>query len=106
MNVSGIYTEGSPATGVLVIVSGDSDSYYQIATRDGSDIQEATITGIAGGEYSVSVFVVEENGLPFERVTTVPNRLSVERSKQSWTQNLTACHAFCLICCDAICRRC
>ena len=83
VRVTGRFTEGSPATGVLVIVSGDSDSYYHIATRDGSDIQEATITGIAGGEYSVSVFVVEENGLPFERAATVPSHLSMEGSKQS-----------------------
>ena len=68
-----------------MIVSSDSrsDSYYHIATRNGSDIQEATITSIAGGEYNVSVFVVEENGLPFERAATLPTHLSVERSKQS-----------------------
>ena len=87
VRVTGRYIEGSPATGVLVIVSGDSDSYYHIATRDGSDIQEATVTGIAGGEYSVSVFVVEENGLPFERAANLPSPLSMEESKMSRERN-------------------
>ena len=80
-----------------MIVSGDSDSYYHIATRDGSDIQEATITGIAGGEYSVSVFVVEENGLPFERAATVPSPLSVEESKRY--QRINSILTFCIITC-------
>ena len=83
MRVTGRYTEGSPATGVLVMVSNGTAVYYHNATRDGSDIiQEATITGVASGEYNVSVFVVEENGLPFERAASSPRPLVVEKSKK------------------------
>ena len=33
------------------------------------------------GAYGVSVFVMEENGLPLKRVATKPNKIKVENSK-------------------------
>ena len=84
MRVTGRFVEGSPATGVLVIVSGDSGVIYYIGSRNDSEV---TIPGLAGGEYTVSVFVVEENGLPFERAAIIPEHLLLETSKNvpySW----------------------
>ena len=82
VRVTGSFTDDSTATGVLVIVIGDSEVIYHKASRDGTDkIKETLITGLAGGEYSISVFVVEENGLPFERVATSPKLVAVETSK-------------------------
>ena len=78
--MTGSFTGDSTATGVLVIVIGDSKVIYHNASRDGTDkIKETLITGLAGGVYSISVFVVEENGLPFERVATSPKLVAVER---------------------------
>ena len=82
--MTGSFTDDSTATGVLVIVIGDSEVIYHMhkASRDGTDkIKEILITGLAGGEYRISVFVVEENGLPFERVATSPKLVAVETSK-------------------------
>ena len=80
--MNGTFTDDSTATGVLVIVSSDSEVIYHKATREGSDkIKEVVISGLVGGEYSISVFVVEDNGLPFERVATLPQLVAVERSK-------------------------
>ena len=80
--VTGDFIDGSTATGVLLIAIGDSEVIYRKASRDGTDkIKETFITGLAGGEYSISVFVVEENGRPFERVATSPKVVAVETSK-------------------------
>ena len=82
VRVIGSFTDDSTATGVLVIVFGDSEVIYHKASRDGTDkIKETLITGLAGGEYSISVFVVEKDGLPFERVATSPKLVAVETSK-------------------------
>ena len=81
VRVTGRFVEGSPATGVLVIVSGDSGIHYHNSSKSGSGSHEVTIPGLAGGDYAVSVFVVEENGLPSERAAIIPEHLSVEQSK-------------------------
>ena len=82
VRVTGSFTNDPRATGVLVIVSRDSEVIYHKATREDSDkIIETVISGLAGGEYSVSVFVLEDNGLPFGRVATLPQPVAVERSK-------------------------
>ena len=83
VRVTGTYVEGSPSTGVLVIVSGESrsDTRYHMSSRDSHAV---TIPGLAGGEYTVSVFVVEENGLPFERTAIIPQHLSVQTSMKAY----------------------
>ena len=83
VRVTGRFVEGSPATGVLVIVSGDSGVTYHMSSRRGSGNHAVTIPGLAGGDYTVSVFVVEENGLPFERAAIVPEHLSVVTSENA-----------------------
>ena len=93
--MTGSFTDDSTATGVLVIVIGDSEVIYHKASRDGTDkIKETLITGLAGGEYSISVFVVEENGLPFERVATSPKLVIVETSKIVQIDDLCNVHSY------------
>ena len=95
--MTGSFTDDSTATGVLVIVIGDSEVIYHKASRDGTDkIKETLITGLAGGEYSISVFVVEENGLPFERVATSPKLVAVdpETSKIVLIDDLFNVHSY------------
>ena len=86
--MTGDFIDGSTATGLLIIIyslTNDSDVHYIYIAR-GSMLQQSksvdmNVTGLAGGEYSISVFVVEENGLPFERVATSPKLVAVETSK-------------------------
>ena len=58
LRVTGTLTNNSTATGVFVIVSSDYEVIYHKATRKDSDkIIETVISGLAGGEYSVSVLL-------------------------------------------------
>ena len=75
VRVTGDFIDGSTATGLLIIIyslTNDSNVHYIVGGHN---------SGLAGGEYSISVFVVEENGLPFERVATSPKLIVVETSK-------------------------
>ena len=84
VRVTGDFIDGSTATGLLIIIyslTNDSDVHY---IAGGSTSQQprnvhVSVPGLAGGEYSISVFVVEENGLPFERVATSPKLVAVDR---------------------------
>ena len=86
VRVTGNFLNGSTATGLLIIIyslTNDSDVHYNAG---GSTSQQprnvhVSVPGLAGGEYSISVFVVEGNGLPFERVATSPKLVAMERGK-------------------------
>ena len=82
--MTGDFIDGSTATGLLIIIIGGSEIHYQFMTREGSKLNvEGAMLGLAGGLYSISIFVVEENGLPFERVATRPRTTSLANSKLS-----------------------
>ena len=84
VRVTGDFIGGSTATGLLIIIyslTNDSNVHY---ITGGSMLQQqrnvhVSVTSLAGGEYGISVFVVEENGLPFERVATSPKLVAVEK---------------------------
>ena len=38
---------------------------------------EVVISDLLGGDYQVSVFVVEENGLPFSRAAVAPKQIAI-----------------------------
>lgn len=40
-----------------------------------------TVAGLSVGQYGVSVFVLDENGLPFNRSASVPKRILVQNKK-------------------------
>ena len=77
--MTGDFIEGSTATGVLVSVLNEKGPQHHMVTKesDRSEI-ESVISGVAGGQYTVSVFVVDEDGLPFHRAATKPRRVSVD----------------------------
>ena len=93
VRVTGDFIEGSTATGVLgIIVNVDHFEirYHNVIMVPKVNVTvtvlgmhvEGVISGLAGGQYRISLFVVEENGLPFNRVATRPSRvISVEHSK-------------------------
>lgn len=81
IRITGNFIDGATATGLLVIVyslTNGSDVYYHGHTiGEDEQVFDTVIEDLAGGDYGVSVFVIEENGLPFERVVTRPKVVSV-----------------------------
>ena len=77
----GHFINESNATGVLVIISSLKDVYYCLFIRDQQKVT-ASVAGLPGGQYSISVFVVE-NGIPFERTATEPKLVVVENAIDS-----------------------
>ena len=76
--IAGDFIAGSEAMGILIIthaISNDSITNYTFIPR--SMIGEKSIMGLSSNQYSVSVFVVEGNGLPFNRTATRPQVVSV-----------------------------
>ena len=74
VRVTGDFIDGSMATGLLIVgysLTDDSDVYY--IYKDYEQNIVASLTGLTGSQYGVSVFVVEENRLPFSRVATTPS---------------------------------
>ena len=55
---------------------------------------DMNVVGLLGGNYSMSLFVVEENGLPFERVATSPKHVAVESSKIVLIDDLFNVHSY------------
>ena len=77
---------GSSAIGILIVVySANNDSNnimikYHFMHR--SNIRRTiTMTNLLSGQYEVSVFVVEENGLSFNRSATTPRNVSLVEGK-------------------------
>ena len=81
VRVTGDFIDGSTATGLLILIyslTDDSDTYYIYKNYEQNVV--ASVTGLTGSHYGVSVFVVEKNGLPFSRVAAIPSL--VENSAQ------------------------
>ena len=86
--MTGDFIDGSTATGVLTVSVDFSTSkiFYHLIKR-GSDEQHFsdTIQGVVGGEHSISFFVVEESGLPFNRIASTPKVVTVENGGSNVT---------------------
>ena len=78
--MTGNFVNGSTARGILVIIysASLSDIYYMFSPpfREEEKVT-ATVRGLLSGLYNVSVFVVEDSGLPFNRSATTPRNVSV-----------------------------
>ena len=73
--------DGSTMIGMLVIiysVSEDSDVYYNFVPHDTKQQGVyAVVTELPGGQYEVSVYVMEESGLPFQRAAATPKSVLI-----------------------------
>lgn len=80
LRVTGDFIEGSTATGVLVaLVNGTANVQHHRISRDHSvNGIDGVISGLPGGQYTVSIFVVDEGGNPFRRAAAKPRRISVK----------------------------
>ena len=85
ISVTGDFIPGSLAIGILIVVySADDDSESNIDYRfiHRSNVHTTTcMTNLPSGRYEVSVFVVERNGLPFNRSATTPRDISLNEGK-------------------------
>ena len=78
IRVTGDFISGSSAIGILSIVySPNSDSNIHYWFTSHSDIMTMTMSGLPGGHYKASVFVVDDSGLPFNRSATIPRNVSL-----------------------------
>ena len=78
--MTGDFINGSTATGVLAVFVDFSISeifYHLIKRGDNEQHFNDTIQGVVGGEHSISLFVVEESGLPFSRTASMPRVVTV-----------------------------
>ena len=93
ISVTGNFINGSTASVVLVIVYSDSrssDVYYMFSPPSNEEKKLMTrVSGLPSGLSNVSVFVVEENGLPFERSATTPRNILIREGGESGEQSHT-----------------
>ena len=80
IGVTGDFIPGSLAIGILVLIySADNIINYHFIPR--FSIPMSFLTNLPRGQYKVSVFVIEGNGLPFNRSATIPRKISLTESK-------------------------
>ena len=80
----GDFIDGSTATGVLAVFVDFSSSeiFYHLINRGNNKQQlDDTIQGVVGGEHSISFFVLEESGLPFNRTASMPKLVTIENGR-------------------------
>lgn len=80
IRLTGDFISGSSAIGTLVIVyslNNNSNIHYQFVSRSDFTMPVTTVNGLLSGHYIATVFVMEDNGLPFNRSATKPRNVSV-----------------------------
>ena len=79
--VTGDFINGSSTSSILVIIystDNRNDVYYTISSPSTEGETLVTnISSVPSGPYNVSVFVLEENGLPFNRSASTPRSVLV-----------------------------
>ena len=79
--MSGDFIQESTATGLLAIIGNGPITYYHLLVRPNWPTLRGSISGMVGGDYFISVFTIEENGMPFVRVVSKPRVVSIAGSK-------------------------
>ena len=80
IRVVGDFISGSLAIGILVIVYSPNNGttiQYWFIPRSATSIPMTVVSGLPGGHFTATVFVVEDNGLPFSRSAMAPINISV-----------------------------
>ena len=81
IRITGDFIRGSSAIGVLAIIvplESESNVIYSFRPRQNTTALRAEDVSLPGGHYSVSLFVVEEEGDVFSRTTSSPIDVSVD----------------------------
>ena len=77
LTVTGDFITNTSALGTLAIVYStvnDSDIHYIEVRLPQTEI---SLTGLSGSAYSVSAFVIEKTGLPFNTTATLPKEITI-----------------------------
>ena len=77
--VAGNFIPGSRTNVILAIIYSETlgDVHYMFSSQSVEDKIVANVRGLPHGVFNVSVFAVEDNGLPFNRSATTPRSVSV-----------------------------
>ena len=76
--IMGNFIPDSPAVGILVAVSNTSEISFHFLRREGNMLyNKGVLSNIRGDQHIVSVFVVDQTGLPFSRTATIPQSVVV-----------------------------
>ena len=83
--MTGDYLDGSPATGIFVIIyslDAEFDVSYKIATASEKNIGDTRkidtkFAALEEGSYNVSVFILDEVGIPCTWIITTPKHVVV-----------------------------
>ena len=84
INVTGDFIPGSLAIGILIVVylaDNDSNTIKYHFVHHSNIHRTITMINLPGGQYKVSIFVIEGNGLPFNRSATTPRNVSLIEHK-------------------------
>ena len=77
---------GSMSKGILVIaysLTDETNTHYNLTTFLPDQVRVNTmLMGLPAGQYQLSLFVVEESGLPFSRAAATPRAVQVEGKKR------------------------
>ena len=80
--VTGDVTDTLSSIGILIIIyslTDDCNSYYNYFSYPLSlSGASFTVEGLPANRYGVSIFVTEENGLPYFRAAATPRKIDVE----------------------------
>ena len=92
IQVSGVLVQGATAVGILIIVYpldrvNLNVYYFKALETTVTNTITTTVTGLSAGQYRVSIFVLENTGLPFSRSATVPKRITVQTSNGKGQSN-------------------
>ena len=62
-----------------MIVYSSRGVHYSFSTPPNQCVIVAKVSGLERGHYQVSIFVVEEGGLPFNRSAIVPQNITIDQ---------------------------
>lgn len=78
IRITGYFIPDSPAIGVLVAILNTTEISFHMLRREGNELHnEGVLSNVKGGQHMVSVFVMEQTGLPFNRAVTMPQNVLI-----------------------------
>ena len=84
LRITGEFIRGSTSIGVLAVMFPfdlQLDPIYRFIPRKSTTSLQVEDIHVQGDDYSISVFVVEESGLPFVRTASTPFTVTVGSGK-------------------------
>lgn len=93
IRVTGKFIQGSTDIGVMMAIQTNSELYnFHTLHRQENQLHfNDFISNVAGGRHSVSIFVLEGNGLPFNRSAIIPQKVIVIEGKAAESDDVNTC---------------